>query len=67
LYQPPPFRWNAEADSSFAIVPALPHWGHSAGAGSLCFCSSSSLWSQAEHRYSKIGMAQASRGILVQQ
>jgi hypothetical protein len=56
LYQPPPFRWNADADSSLPIVAVFLQAGHSAGAGSLCFCSSSSRWPQAEQRYSKIGM-----------
>jgi hypothetical protein len=57
LYQPPPFRWNADADSSLPIVAVFLQAGHASGAGSLCFCSTSSRWPQAEQRYSKIGMA----------
>jgi hypothetical protein len=56
LYQPPPLSWNEVRLSSRFIVRFLPQCGQGSGAGSSCFCKTSSRWLQALQRYSKIGM-----------
>lgn len=42
LYQPPPFNWNDVRDMSRSSDPSALHSGHTAGAGSLTLCITSS-------------------------
>lgn len=42
LYQPPPFNWNDVRDIIRSREPSALHSGHTAGAGSLTLCITSS-------------------------